>query len=154
MANPFPFVANTVLTAAQLNGIGEQTSFTPSIVGLTLGNGTKTGVYVQINKLIWFKVRVVFGTTTSITANIDLTLPVAPAAYTTLYGMNINGFYLDNSATGIFAGMSLNVAGTTVRMGAILASGSYASFADLTSSAPFTWATSDTLEIFGTYEVA
>jgi len=29
MANPFPFTAGQVLTAAQMNGIGETTSFTP-----------------------------------------------------------------------------------------------------------------------------
>jgi hypothetical protein len=59
MANPFPFVAGDVLTAAELNGIGEAwTSYTPVIKG---GGTTVTATlnyakYLQINKLVFVQV--------------------------------------------------------------------------------------------------
>ena len=153
MANPFPFVANTVLTAAQLNGIGEITTFTPTLSGITLGNGTKNGYYVQVNKSVFFHVTVAFGSTTLLTGSVDLTLPVVPASVNTFSGMNIQTYFFDNSATAIYFGGVINISINNIRCGAFLASGTYVQFADLSATVPFTWATSDKLEIFGTYEI-
>ena len=59
MANPFPFSVGAVLTAAQMNSIGEAgIAYTPTWTGTggtpTLGNGTLSGVYQQVNKLVFF----------------------------------------------------------------------------------------------------
>ena len=55
MANPYPFVANTVLTAAQLNGIGERTSYTPTVTSVT-GSITTVGAlactHMRVQNLI------------------------------------------------------------------------------------------------------
>ena len=54
MANPFPFTAGQVLTAAQMNGIGEATiAYTPTISNGTLGNGTMSAYYSRVNKLVF-----------------------------------------------------------------------------------------------------
>ena len=45
MANPFDFSAGAVLTAAQLNQIGDYESWTPTLTNITLGNGTVNAHY-------------------------------------------------------------------------------------------------------------
>jgi hypothetical protein len=82
MANPFPFVAGSVLTAAELNGIGEAwTSYTPT---LTIGiNPTFTisySKYAQVNKLIVYRFRLLTTQAGTASAAIVLSLPVLAAA--------------------------------------------------------------------------
>jgi hypothetical protein len=66
MASPFPFTSGQVLTAAQLNGIGETTSYTPT-VSFTGGSGytytLNNAYYAQVNDLyvVWFSVAVTAG---------------------------------------------------------------------------------------------
>ena len=83
MANPFPFVASTILTAAELNGIGEWTSYTPLLTGSTtnptLGTGaTSTGKYSRIQNLIIYKFSIFFGTSGFVAGvgNYRISLPV------------------------------------------------------------------------------
>ena len=156
MANPFPFVAGDVLTAAELNGIGELSTFTPSITNFTLGNGSADGTFVRVNKLLYFRVRVVFGSTTSFTAGVkDLTYPVDAANANTFDGLNILAHYYDSSATGlVFNQPVICIGATTLRIGANDVSATYSSFTDLSSTIPFTWATGDIINILGTYQVA
>ena len=56
MANPFPFVTNSVLYASQLNGIGEASAtYTPVVTSGTgtLTSYTATGRYIRVNKLLY-----------------------------------------------------------------------------------------------------
>jgi hypothetical protein len=76
MANPFPFVAGSVLTAAELNGIGEATAYTPTITNGSLGNGTITGSYVQVNKLVYGAIKFALGTTSTITGQLQFSFPI------------------------------------------------------------------------------
>jgi hypothetical protein len=156
MADPFPFVASTVLTAAQLNGIGESTTFTPSITNFTLGNGVSVGRYVRINKLVYFRAAITFGSTTSIAAGAkDFTLPIAAANAASLDGLNILVHYYDTSASiGVFNQPAICIGSTTVRLGASNVAGTYQSFVGIESTIPFTWASTDVLNIAGVYQVA
>ena len=106
MANPFPFVAGSVLQAAELNGIGETyTTYTPvwSSTGTqpTIGNGSVTGRYVRINKLIQVQIRIVIGSTsTAGTGDYRLTFPVN-AEFSGEFGWGAcagSGFIYDASA--------------------------------------------------------
>jgi hypothetical protein len=70
MANPFPFSVGAVLTADQLNGIGEAyTSFTPAWTATTtnpvIGNGALTGAFTRVNKLVFARYTLVTGSTTT-----------------------------------------------------------------------------------------
>lgn len=156
MANPFPFVSGNVLEAAQLNGVGESATFTPSISNLTLGNGISEGRFVRVNKLVYFRVRIVFGSTTSVDAGAkDLTLPIVATNATTFDGLHAMAHYFDTSATLIVFNQPLIVIGdSSLRLGAANVSGTYSAFNDLSSTVPFTWATGDGLTITGTYQVA
>ena len=56
MANPFDFTAGAVLTAAQLNQIGDFESFTPSWTNLTVGDATQQAKFAQVNEIVYFQV--------------------------------------------------------------------------------------------------
>lgn len=83
---PSTWLAGAVLTAAQLNAqlrdnmkaIGDPwTAYTPALTGITLGNGTITGRYAAAGKLILWSAKLTLGTTSSVTGNLTIGLPVA-----------------------------------------------------------------------------
>jgi hypothetical protein len=67
MATFGTFASGQVLTAAELNAAGAWTSFTPSWVNLTPGNGVVSAAYSQFNKILFVRVKLTWGTTTSCT---------------------------------------------------------------------------------------
>jgi hypothetical protein len=110
MANPFPFVAGEVLTAADMNGIGEWTSYTPILTATTtnptLGAGSvATGSYARVQNLIVYKYFVQFGTSgvSAGTGNYKISLPVPALAITQFYDINNgSGAFFDNSGNVIY----------------------------------------------------
>lgn len=87
MASPFPFTAGQVLTAAQLNSIGEWTSFTPSWNNVTIGNATESWYYAVVNDIVFVEGQTVLGSTSTITGNVTVDVPVGTAQ--TLFDMPI-----------------------------------------------------------------
>lgn len=154
MATPFPFVSGQVLTAAQMNSMNEAVSFTPSISSLTIGNGTRTGTYFIQNKVLYFEVTVTFGSTTTIGANPDLTLPFAVVGFTQFNPILNTSLFFDNSATAFVSANLVLISSTTIRLVSQLASGTYVSIQDVGATFPFTWATNDRIIIRGQYQVA
>ena len=153
MANPFPFVASTVLTAAQLNGIGEAgTTFTPTWTGYTRGNGTTVAYYVRVNKLVYVYVEETLGSTSSMSANpLVMTLPIT-ALRTPSIATSRNR--IDDTGSQVFWGTTSGISTTTVALYADLASGTYVSFANITSTAPMAWTTTDKFQTAFVYEAA
>jgi hypothetical protein len=114
MPNPFPFTAGQVLTAAQMNGIGEATaSYTPTSTGVTLGNGTLTGNFTRVNKLVYGSVRLALGSTTAITTTVTFSLPVTAATNSAALLIGI-GYYFDNSSSETYVGTSFRSNATTL----------------------------------------
>jgi hypothetical protein len=110
MANPFPFVAGSVLTAAELNGIGEWTSYTPVLTAATtnptLGTGSSsTGSYARIQDLIIYRFAITFGTSGVAAGSgvYRVSLPVTASATTSFYeiGNGQTSFY-DSSLVVIY----------------------------------------------------
>src|SRR4051812_17325123 len=64
-----PVVANFVVLS------GARTSYTPTTTGITLGNGTVTGRYRQVDKEVEFICQFTFGSTSAVTASPTFTLP-------------------------------------------------------------------------------
>jgi hypothetical protein len=102
MANPFPFVASTVLTAAQLNGIGEAwTSYTPTVTqGVGVTSTVSYAKYSRVNKIVTLSVAVTCTSAGTAGSTINVTLPVAPTATAGAFGKTFGagGFY-DSSTT-------------------------------------------------------
>ena len=153
MANPFPFVAGDVLTAAELNGINEKTTFTPTFTNLTIGNGTVLAYYFRVQNVVTLFAQVTFGTTTAITGNVLMSLPISRALGRTL---NINTVHLfdvgTSSQMGTVVPESADVNSVAVR--GLIVSGTTIAMTSLTSTYPFTWGNSDILQVNYQYEVA
>jgi uncharacterized protein YjbI with pentapeptide repeats len=152
MANPYPFVAGAVLQAAELNGIGEKTSYTPTFTNLTLGNGTLTANYFRINKVVTVNVCVVFGTTTAITGDVAVVLPIPRAG---LDGLELSTANLSDTGTSNLIGAVLfggTLSSVSVRNSAV--SGANVVMQNLSALIPFTWTSTDVLQFAAQYEVA
>jgi len=68
-----------------INGFGATTTYTPSWTSTatnpTIGNGSIVGAYSQINKMVYFRITINFGSTTTFGSgtSYSLTVPVAAA---------------------------------------------------------------------------
>jgi hypothetical protein len=150
MATPFPFVASTVLTAAQLNSIGEAaTSFTPTWTNYTRGNGTTIAYYTQVNKLVYIYVRETLGSTSSVTGALRMTLPIAAVRQQSVSLALCN---LNDTGTTAFVGLVQSLSTTQVDFRAINAAATYALQANTSSTVPFTWTNTDFFEAGWVYE--
>jgi hypothetical protein len=150
---------NSLLTAASgeatgLKYAGLWTTFTPTIAGVTLGYGSKSGSYCQIADTVFFRVIMVLGSTTSITAEIDLTLPTTASGYSTLDFMNVASQVYDTSASAWYSSTANLAVGNTVRAGVLNTSGTYGSFAQFGNGVPISFASGDSISWQGLYRTS
>jgi hypothetical protein len=150
MANPFPFTAGQVLTAAEMNGIGETTSFTPTIAGYTRGNGTTEAAYLQVNKMVYVYVREVFGSTSSITGALTFTLPINAVAVGSISGWAA----LSETGVALNIGFTRPLGTTSVAIEVSNAASTYARVTAISSTVPFTWGNTDVIHFALSYEAA
>ena len=148
MANPFQFSSGDVLTAADLNSIGDWTAWTPTWTNLSVGNGTVTAVYAEVNEIVFYQIEILWGSTTSASGSIRCTAPVTmettqdfhPGDTAALYDVGSSIYtgttlVLDDSGTKIFWYHN-NTSGT---------------FANVNATVPFTWTTNDLAMASGFY---
>jgi hypothetical protein len=151
MANPFPFSVGAVLTASQMNGIGEWTDYTPTWTATTtnpaIGNGTIVGRYARIQNLVMVQFNITFGsTTTKGSGQYRISLPVTAATTLSQYSVLGSGYLLDASAASVWTTAILVPASSTTTVGIKITGGSYG---DVTDTNPFTFTNGD--EINGTF---
>lgn len=124
--------------------IAEPDSYTPSLGNWALGNGTLTGSYLQVRRLVWFRIRLVLGSTTSISASPTFTLPVTP---TDPRAVIVPTICYDASAG---AGSRYHGAWAFTDDSGTISVRTDASAA-FSSTVPFSWTTDDEINICGTY---
>jgi len=124
----------------------------------SLGNGTLVGTYVQQGKLVTFRAVLTLGSTSTIgTGQYNLSLPVeaTPGGGSggNIATVNGTGWVIDASAGGYyFIRADILDSTTSVRFRLLNASATYATLGSVAQDTPFTFATSDTINISGTYE--
>lgn len=150
MANPFPFTSGDVLSASDLNSIGEWTTYTPGIYGLTLGNGTLTAKYARVNDLVFFNISFVMGSTSAVTGGVGFSLPVTRLD---VGNSGANGFYA-NTGTSYNTPASCDMYSSFVNVRVLYTAGTYVGVTNITATVPFTWATNDPINVAGFYEAA
>lgn len=153
---PRDWTTGELVTAALMNthlrdnlkAIGDAwTAYTPTLTGITLGNGTLTAKYLQAGKLFIGRVKFVAGATTTYSAaNLSFTLPAA--FNTALNGTDVLG-----------AGQVNNGSGATRRLVTVAPTGTAAAVlayegGTVTNSAPFAFGTSSQIAFEFTYEGA
>jgi hypothetical protein len=141
-----------VLTAAELNAIGTWTTWTPSWSGITVGNGTTIARYSQVNKIVHCRVQFTMGSTSSVAGPVTFTLPATASSSATVSGHGFGQF--TDAGTTTVAG-AVRVSSTTTAELLVMDGGSaWLTYFGLTSTRPFTWATSDLMLCSLTYEAA
>ena len=154
MANPFPFASGDVLTAAELNQIGELQTWTPTFNFSSLGNGTYTAEYIQINEFVFFNFLWTLGSTSTVSSGVRFGLPVratTPNGYLNCFVMA-----LDTSAAARHMGIAyLQESGDNARPAVYSAANpTLRVSSSFHGSYPFTWATGDQLYMTGSYRIA
>lgn len=150
MASPFPFVSGNVLTAAQLNSIGEAwTSYTPTIKGgATTVTATLTyAKYAQVNKVVFVRVNATVTSAGAAAGGISCTLPIASTSFGD--GSVAGVFQVKKNGVAYYSGNATISAATTVNGQA------YNSVDYMGASAPtITLANNDVVSFSICYEVA
>lgn len=145
----YPFSAGEILTAANLNLVAVPDSMStwtsPILGGITAGNGTTTAQYLTAGSLTYCIFRFVLGTTSSVTGSISLDLPV-DASFSYAASMDI-GIAYDVSATTGYPVSIETTGSTSVILRVWNTASTFATNAALSSTVPFTWATSDVLAV-------
>ena len=158
---PETFTAGQTLTAASMNivsenlrtiapdGLGAWTTYTPTITNVTVGNGTRVGRYCRVGRVVSFFVSFTLGSTSAVSGSPVITLPV------TAYAARNGAFYAFADDAGV-SGYPLHVYSdtTTAQLFAVSASGTYAAIAGMSATVPFTWGSTDSFYLAGTYEAA
>lgn len=131
-------------------------SWTPTWVNLTVGNGTVTARYKQIGKLVFCRLHVVFGSTTSIGGSVTVSNPVTRLTYGGTATVTPLGMcrLFDTSAGTANEGYLANTSPTTSIIAVWGAGGAYVAGLALSSTVPFTWATGDEINAQFSYEAA
>lgn len=130
--------------------LGAWTSFTPTLggTGWAIGNGTVTGRYCQIGKLVFFQLSIIFGSTSTFgTGQLTISTPTTRAT-SGAGAATLNTNFLDVSTGTRVAGYGrIGSGATTVLM-------HQTDYNTIVDTRPFTWANGDIIELNGTYETA
>lgn len=153
MANPFPFSSGAVLTAAQLNGIGEWTTFTPTFNNVSLGaSGTVDGKYAQVNNLVFWQAHFDLNGTGSVSGHISMNLPVGTCPVSITYPTATTGWVQPTGGT-IYQQMG-QTAASAVFFYAYSTSAAYAGIVSMVAAVPITWDANGEFDASGWYELA
>ena len=133
-------IGNTVL--------GTYTAFTPTLSQLTIGNGTVTSAYCQVNKLVHYYGKIVFGSTTSfVGGNVSVNVPLAiDLALSSPFVFSAFGTISFVDTSGAFASAApalVNASGGNILLFAQNTAGTYITSANISATIPFTWASGD-----------
>ena len=131
-------------------------SYTPTYSNLTIGNGTATFKYTQVGNMIFFYFTFTLGSTSTVGAfPVKISLPFTylnngfSASFVSPISFGRNQWWAyDSSASTAYTnsfGVLYNDVGGTFTV---------ATIANLNTTAPMTWATSDVMHITGYYFIA
>jgi hypothetical protein len=133
---------------------GAWTAYTPTIAGTgwAIGDGISTGEYVLLGKTVHFRARIIWGATSTFGAAdaLSLSLPLATKGGTG--GREFTGRATDTSAAKQYLLQGLSTGGASTTLMRSLGPGGLGEFVAMTATTPFTWAASDVVNVFGTYE--
>jgi hypothetical protein len=152
-ADTYILMADSTATTG-LKWTGDWTNYTPTLTGgITVGNGTVTGKYIQIGKTVIGNASFTLGSTSSMGSYFSFSYPVAIDTTQKLPNAEIAARLEDNGTTNYPAfGMMTPDIGIIIYAG--LASGTYLGHSNITSSVPMTWANNDFISCYFTYKAA
>ena len=149
MTSPFPFTAGQILSAAELNSMGETETYTPTWTNYTRGNGTSVGYRGLLGKWAYVYAKETLGSTSSVTGALRLTLPYTPSR---IQGIPFGVCQFGDIGAAAFVANIQPISATAVELRSTTANGTYTQQQSTSSTLPFTWTTNDYFEIAMFYE--
>lgn len=134
-------------------GFGNWISWTPTWTGLTVSGSTVTARYMQIGKIIHYRIAVVLGGSNAPSGTVTFSLPVTSVTYAGTATLPILGnaqYYITNG----FAGYAVWSSTTTATLVCLNAAGTYLVAANLSSTVPNTFTNGSEIHVEGFYEAA
>lgn len=165
---PKTWTAGQPLLASELNtevrdfstGVQDQwVAWTPTWGGMGIGNGTSVARYVRFGKTVTFRVMLTFGTMTTPTGPFTFSLPVAIRSADYTAGIDVIGsaMFVDNATSSSRTAGVAYVTSTGSSLVGLLVDrlgGTYATSAVVGQTVPWSWNSTDTFSVTGTYEAA
>lgn len=148
-------VPNNALSNSGSFGSGwAWSTWTPTLTGITQGNGTVEAYWTQIGKTVHFHFVFTMGSTSTMSSG-NFSPPVnANARYDNLDYAGHARYNDITAAAANFAGVVRFETASELRPINILTNTTYTQESGLSATTPFTWATGDRLICSGTYEAA
>jgi len=158
---------NGIITNAKLSTTtgelgGAWKSWTPTFTNWTIGTGGNAGTnayYLQIGKLIVFRLTSTLGTSGfSVGTGVTFTVPVTRRAYG-ITGTAALQFGVGRAEDTGVANVSIFASGNDIDLDKLsvelqTTSGTYVSNAGITATVPWTWGAGDSINLQGFYEAA
>jgi hypothetical protein len=128
------------------------TTYTPTISGFTIGNGSLVARYAQIGKTVHLRITFTLGSTSAVSAAPRFTLPVNASSIT--YIIAGSGSFGD-FGVGDYILLPIIEFANQIYCALANTTATFASEnAGISSTVPFTWTTNDSIAINMTYEAA
>jgi hypothetical protein len=146
-------VANSSLVTTAGQPGGAWVSYTPTVTGIS--NTTATGAYMRLGKTVFFRAKVLLGASSSVTATPEITLPLASATDVPSSAFEVR--MVDANVLLWYSGQGIEVNADAVSIYALRDQGSTTTYSygvGVSSAIPFTWTTSDYIEVSGCYETS
>lgn len=131
-------------------------NWTPTFANFSIGNGTLVAKYKQIGKVVYYRLHITFGTTTSLGTGPTFTLPVASKAYPNVAGSILGNIHMEDTGSSNAIGLvEKGSASTTIcNLYVNTASGTYLGVSGISGTLPWTWGNTDQINVTGHYEAA
>lgn len=129
------------------DAFGAWTSFTPTWVNFSLGNGSTAGEWRRVaDFMIFFRAMVTLGSTSSFSGSLGLTLPGSLSGEGSSMRQFVPVWGFDSSASGGFTGAAVLQSGGGANLDRFYGPTTSVGW---NSTTPITWATSDIIEAQG-----
>lgn len=125
-------------------------SYTPTVVNITVGNGTLTGRYIQIGKTVFGRVEFTLGSTSAVGTSPTFSIPVTAVTLATTESIGFATFL--DSGNFLYDGFLYLSSTTVAAITAKDATSTYVRNVGVTATAPFTFGTSDAIYLYFHYE--
>jgi hypothetical protein len=138
--------------ATGLKYAGAWTTYTPTWAGITVGNATITAKYCQVGKLVTVSMQLVVGSTTSFPSGfVQIGGPITGVV---MPSRIVGRVYYEDAGVAAYLGAVKQDAASAFAIVPEIASGTYATFGNTSSTVPFTFGTGDIIEAYFSYQAA
>jgi hypothetical protein len=155
-------ITDASVTAPKMNNSGTWNSswawqsWVPTWTNLTIGNAVVTAKYTQVGKTAMGFIKVVLGSTSSVTGAATFSAPATAASQygTGAYNVIGSGYSEDAGVAASNIAGAFNASTTVISLMTLNAAGTYANLLPISGTVPFSWGTSDFFNFAFMYEVA